>query len=363
MLNKLKIKNFKCFSDVTFELSNLNLLAGSNGCGKSSVIQALLLLRQSFEQYGSLNKLVTYGKYANLGLSGDILYDYAEAGNERIILELEENTKNVLRLEYPYVAEQVVLKNKENLEQEEYRHNVFSDGFEFLAADRISPQTTYSIIDQSNTLGVHGENAINFLEQHGADYEVDSVFWDNTGNKYLLYYVNQWLEKLFPGFNLYSNRISEADAVSLRYKERSRDMVGNAHRPINVGYGITYVLPIIIAVLKAKKDDLIILENPEAHLHPKAQRLMGELLVKAASTGTQIILETHSDHILNGIRISTKKNYINAEKVKFFFFLREDIGSKFNVNVYSPVLNQQGDIDVWPEGFFDEWDNALAEMF
>ena len=140
-------------------------------------------------------------------------------------------------------------------------------------------------------------------------------------------------------------------------------MVGNAHRPVNVVYGITYVLPIIIAVLKAKKDDLIILENPEAHLHPKAQRLIGELLVKAASTGTQIILETHSDHILNGIRISAKKNYINAEKVKFFFFLREDIGSKFNVNVYSPVLNQQGDIDVWPEGFFDEWDNALAEMF
>ena len=54
-LDKLKIKNFKCFSDVTFELSSLNLLAGSNGCGKSSVIQALLLLRQSFEQYGSLN--------------------------------------------------------------------------------------------------------------------------------------------------------------------------------------------------------------------------------------------------------------------------------------------------------------------
>ena len=67
-------------------------------------------------------------------------------------------------MEYPYVAEQVVLKNKENLEQEEYQYNVFGNGFEFLAADRISPQTTYSIIDQSNTLGVHGENAINFLD-------------------------------------------------------------------------------------------------------------------------------------------------------------------------------------------------------
>ena len=84
VINKLRIKNFKCFSDIAFELGNLNLLAGSNGCGKSSVIQALLLLRQSFEQYGSLNMLSTYGKYVNLGLAGDILYDYAENENEKI---------------------------------------------------------------------------------------------------------------------------------------------------------------------------------------------------------------------------------------------------------------------------------------
>lgn len=363
MLNKLKIKNFKCFSDVTFELSNLNLLAGANGCGKSSVIQALLLLRQSLEENGSLNKLSTYGKYVNLGLSSDVLYDYAETDNENIFFELEDDSNNILKLEYPYIPEKSVLKSKKMIEEREYTYNLFTDAFEYLAAERISPQTTYSIMDQSDALGIHGENAINFLERRGADYEVDRVFWDDTGNRYLLYYVNYWLEKMFPGFNLYSNRISEADAVSLRYKEKSRDMVSNPHRAVNVGYGITYILPVIIAVLKAKKGDLIILENPEAHLHPKAQRIVGELLVKAASIGAQIILETHSDHILNGIRISVKKKYINANKVKFFFFSREDVGSKYNVNIYSPVLNQEGDIDIWPEGFFDEWDNALAELF
>lgn len=363
VINKLRIKNFKCFSDIAFELGNLNLLAGSNGCGKSSVIQALLLLRQSFEQYGSLNMLSTYGKYVNLGLAGDILYDYAENENEKISFELNGCKGNNLKLEYSYIPEKSTLKNIEIIQKQNYKYNLFCDKFEFLSADRISPQTTYSIIDQSNTLGIHGENAINYLEQQGADYMVDEVFWDGTGNKYLLYYVNQWLEKLFSGFNLYSNRISEADAVSLRYKEKSRDMVGNAHRAVNVGYGITYVLPVIIALLKARKDDLIILENPEAHLHPKAQRLIGELLVKAAATGAQIMLETHSDHILNGIRISVKKNYIEADKVKLFFFLREDVGARFNVNVYSPVLNQKGDIDILPEGFFDEWDNALAELF
>ena len=95
MLNKIKVKNFKCFSDVTFEMGNLNLLAGSNGCGKSSMIQALLLLKQSQEQFGSLNKLSTYGKYVNLGLSNDILYDFTESPSDNIVFGLQSEDKSL----------------------------------------------------------------------------------------------------------------------------------------------------------------------------------------------------------------------------------------------------------------------------
>lgn len=361
MIKKVGIKNFKCFSDITFELGNLNLLAGSNGCGKSSMIQAFLLLQQSYEQFGSLNRLLTYGKYASLGLSNDIMCDYAEEGSEKIIFTLQETDEEPVILEYAYNPGKTILEG--NIIAEESGLGLPWKKIEFLSADRIIPKTVYSTIEQNDSLGIHGENAVNFLEQYGDSYEVNPCFYNDTNNKSLLYYTNFWLDKLFEGFHLYSNRILEADAVSLRYKEKSRDMLGNAHRAINVGFGITYVLPIIIALLKAGEGDLIILENPEAHLHPKAQRLLGELLVKAASTGAQIILETHSDHILNGIRISTKKQYINAKQVKFFFFLREDVGDKFHINVYAPVLDQDGNIDIWPEGFFDEWDNALAELF
>ncbi len=361
MIDKFRINNFKCFSDITFEMGRLNLFAGSNGCGKSSVIHALLLLQQSFEQFNSLNKLIMYGKYVNLGLANDIMYDYAETEPGKISFYLQGNEGKRVGLEYFYSPGKNILERDMKLPMPS-APLPWKD-MEFLSAERIVPQTIYSTIGQGNTLGIHGENTINFLEEYGDSYEVDPCFTNDTDNRSLLYYVNFWLDRMFGGFNLYSNRILEADAVSLRYKEKSRDLLGNPHRAVNVGFGITYVLPILIALLKAKEGDLILLENPEAHLHPKAQRLLGELLVKAASTGAQIILETHSDHILNGIRICTRKQYIDARQIRFFFFLREDVGARFNVNVYNPILDQNGDIDIWPEGFFDEWDNALIELF
>ena len=98
-------------------------------------------------------------------------------------------------------------------------------------------------------------------------------------------------------------------------------------------------------------------------MHPKAQRLIGELLAKAATTGAQIIVETHSDHVLNGVRISAKNKIIAPSDIKMFFFMKEDIGSKYHTNIYLPQMDKDGNIDIWPSGFFDEWDNALALLF
>lgn len=360
-ISKFRLKNFKCLSHVQFEFGNLNLLAGANGCGKSTLIHSLLLLRQSYEQTGTVKNLLTYGKYINLGLGKDILYEYAE-DTEDISYELAGGNE-IIDLVYEYEAESHILKCKNEINSEYTKFNLWKDSFEYLSAERIVPQTIYSSIMQESLLGMHGENALSFLEKYGDSLEVNDVFEDGSGNKSLLYYVNQWMDMLFHGFSLKLSQISEADAVSLRYSEKSRDRVSNPHRPINVGFGITYVLPIVIALLKAQENDLILIENPEAHLHPRAQRIIGELLVKAAATGAQIIVETHSDHILNGIRVCTKKELISPEKIKMFFFMKEDVGTKYNVNIFAPVMDSEGNIDIWPEGFFDEWDNALAELF
>lgn len=360
--DKLQLINFKCLSNVTFDFGNLNILAGANGCGKSSLIHSLLLLRQSYEQYRNLDRLSLYGKYINLGSAKDILYEHA--GKDEEISYRISNKKGVgIELSYDYAPENRMLVNIKPTADNFKNFNIFGDTFEYLSADRIIPQTVYSSISQDNFLGNHGENALNFLEKYGDTFKVEKVFQDDTKNEYLLYYVNKWMERIFHGFRLQLSPIAEADAVGLRYAEKSRDWVSNPYRAINVGFGITYVLPIIVALLKAQKDDLILIENPEAHLHPKAQRLIGELLAKAASAGAQIIVETHSDHILNGVRISAKNKIINPSDIKMFFFMKEDIGSKYHTNIYLPQMDQDGNIDIWPLGFFDEWDNALAQLF
>jgi predicted ATPase len=121
-------------------------------------------------------------------------------------------------------------------------------------------------------------------------------------------------------------------------------------------------LPIIIALLKARKGDLVVVENPESHLHPSAQRVLGELISTVANADVQVIVETHSDHILNGIRVSVKNGIINHSKVQILFFSREIVSSHYYVNVYKPSLLGNGDLDIWPEGFLDEWDNALIDL-
>jgi len=114
------------------------------------------------------------------------------------------------------------------------------------------------------------------------------------------------------------------------------------HRPIHVGFGLTQVFPILVAVLSAPPGDILLIENPEVHLHPAGQALMGQFLADVARAGVQVILETHSDHVLNGIRRPVKAERLAAERVAIHFFRPRSAGE---TQVFSPVLDGSGNID------------------
>lgn len=359
MLNEIIFKNFKCFDNCSIPLRTLNVFAGENGCGKSTVIQSILLLKQSYERNHNLENIIISGEYVNLGNSSDILNEYTEDSiiNINVVYNKTEN----LNVGIPYEANKNLLDVTYKSTTDINTINIFNESFEYIAADRISPQNIYSSINYSRNLGIHGEKVFSYLSLYGREPILDSLCFKNVPNE-LIYQTNEWLKKLFHGFNFSIQELLKADSISLRYQEKSEGNSSNEYRPINVGFGITYILPVLVALLKAKPGDLVIIENPECHLHPKAQRQIGELMSIVANTGVQILVETHSDHILNGIRISVKNKLILPENTQVLFFDREAAGSVFNTNVYAPNILQDGSIDYWPEGFFDEWDNALTEL-
>ncbi len=135
---------------------------------------------------------------------------------------------------------------------------------------------------------------------------------------------------------------------------------GKQHKPTNVGFGYSYILPIIVSGLIAKEGEILIIENPEAHLHPKAQSELTKFLAKVASCGIQIFIESHSEHILNGLRVAMLKEdiEINNEDLNILYFQNEEENPFVKLD-----LQPNGKIKNWVDGFFDQQEQDLAEIF
>ena len=162
--------------------------------------------------------------------------------------------------------------------------------------------------------------------------------------------IQQRMSSLFPGCGIALQQESGANAVILRLRISNAT---NFHSPVHTGFGLTQVLPIMVAALSANKGDIILIENPEVHLHPAGQALMGQFLSDVAHAGIQVIVETHSDHVLNGVRRAVKTGRLASEQVAIHFFRPPSDAAP---QVLSPTLDDSGNIDDWPEGFFDQFD-------
>ena len=371
MIKTIWMKNFKSFKSQKIELKPLTMLTGMNGMGKSTVLQALLLLRQSYQE-GMLDRdqtagLVLNGKYVELGTGRDLLFTEAEEDEIEIGLTSDETETNWV-FEYDKSADVLIRKSPKN-PNSIFSLPLFTTNFHYLQAERVGPRTSFDMADfvvrEQKEMGSRGEYAAHFLEIH-RDLRVATKMQHPTENAAsLIKQVTAWLGDITPRTLLRLESFDDLDKMKLRFGFERGGTFGNARdfRPTNVGFGLTYTLPILVAILSSQPNDLLLLENPEAHLHPRGQSQIGNLIARAASIGVQIILETHSDHILNGIRVATRKGIIAPEQVALHFFQRPDNDSdQKGVELVTPRLDRNGRLDFWPEFFFDEWDRNLDEL-
>lgn len=368
MISGLELKNFKCFENMQIDLKNVNVFAGVNGVGKSTVIQALLLLRQSFRADQENGRLYLNGKYAEMGYSQDVVYDKAQDDFVEINLTMSNNRKYIHVFSYEQDTDYLKsVKNAPNkMEKGQENSLLYGDHFVYLSAYRIKPQEHYGVISEEDlrtrNFGNNGEFALQYLGMYrDEDVKNPCVAEEDARGKSLMNQVRIWLDRVSPGVSPQIKVMMESRASELAFDFVEGKEKTNSYKSINVGFGITYILPVIVALLSSRPGDLIIIENPEAHIHPAGQRMLGELIARAGAGGAQIMVETHSEHIINGVRISVKENYISKDDVQIAFFYKDE-QQGYQHTYQSVQIFEDGKLNAWPNGFLDEWEKALIDL-
>ena len=371
MINRIDIQTFKCFELLRLPLAPLTLLSGANASGKSSVLQALVLLRQTMDENEWSTRLVLNGSIADLGTVIDVVdkvngrdslsigladdsiscqWTFAgdrrdmsmQVGSVAVMDRVTNNPATLYRLLPPDTngAAQALTRKIKDLT--------------YITAGREGPQEVYPLEDRHivGRVGPHGENAVSVFYR-SRDERVEQALRLTEFIPTLLHQVSARLDRFFPGCTVVVQEVPNANAVTLGVLT-SADT--GFLRPVHCGFGITQILPIIVAALSIPKGDLLLIENPEVHLHPAGQALMGQFLAEVAHSGVQVIVETHSDHILNGIRRAIKSGNIPAEDVALHFFRARVPDAP---QVLTPALDSTGNIDDWPDGFFDQFDKDM----
>lgn len=382
MITGLAIENFKLYRQRTsFDgLKAINVLTGINGRGKSTLLHALLLPKQSLMESQWNNKLVLNGQYVELGNAIDVRNDKnsrekpitfgytTEEGELELLFDANSDTAQklpVVAVNGEAVADSTRLTNFVTDETGAEKPGLFRllKGISYIAAERKGPQLNYEPAPEQGQMDAKGEYAPSLLHLHKNDTFSEEMLAgitdifpevevDDIQDRSLNGMVNFWLTRMFDFTEVEAKYVEEANVYVLLI---STSLKRKASKPTNVGFGYSYVLPILVAGLTATEGDILIVENPEAHLHPRAQSVLGKFMSWIARyKGVQLFVETHSEHIVNSFRVLVAQETLTPDDVNILFF--DEHYDHFAEKI---VVDEKGHIRDWPEYFFDQEERDL----
>lgn len=365
-IKSIRIKNFKSIQDIDVNLGELTLLFGMNGMGKSSTIQTLLMCRQSEWRMDNrnVNRLYINGDLVKLGTAGDVFCENAVGYEMQFDIKYDKG-ENLLIFEFPQKEIHANSFKRVNAKENKLvRGPEYGKNFAYLAAEHVGPRHRYNYSNWNETdincFGLHGEYCVPYLAMHGDKFKVPmQLCLEDAKSPFLIHQVSAWLKRVSPGVRLNTELLAAEQEAKLKISYDVKREVSNGYAPVNVGFGIPYVLPIVVAILTMPPGGLILLENPESHLHPRGQSAMAELMARAASYGIQIVCESHSDHIINGVRVAAKEKLISGENVAIQYYYKDE---NMNTLVESIRMDDYGNLDCYPEGLLDEWGELMSRL-
>lgn len=363
MISGVGIRGFKRFQNAQFDTSPLTILTGVNGAGKTSFIHALLLAR----------KVAANPHKTEIGLKDFFGVDLGTAASvrnwaatETIEITISAGTAPSCAWEFGVPSDDALYLAVLRTAGDQALPAAFADqpkAFTYLSAERLGPRLVLPdspCSPERLEVGIHGEFSAQILAASGSKALEDPqrIHPEKGEDKpsFLKYEVERWLSQIARPIEVDPVFYPGSAFTALQFRSPGGEWV----RAPNMGFGLSYALPIIVAGLTAQSGGLLIVENPEAHLHPAGQSRMGVFLAWLAGRGIQVILETHSDHVLNGVRRAVAEYaYLSYEQALVHFF--DSVGDQ------TPAAQQlkfspAGSVSDWPRGFFDQYQIDVSTL-
>lgn len=348
-IREIFVKGFKSLAKpVAIKIRPLTILAGANSSGKSSAMQPLLLLKQTLEASYDPGPLLLDGPHVRFTSAEQLLSRVAGQRTERefeVGIALDHRSDH-LKLVFRQDQEGFELgASAESLRQQ----------LSALTRDSDVPRSLRSVI---HVPGLRGNPA--------RSYPTTAIgeFYPGPFDPYAASVIASWQRSKDDRLEILSGNLRR---LGLTWGVRSRPLdatqvellVGRLPKKgpkptedlvniADVGFGVSQVLPVLVALLAAKPGQLVYLEQPEIHLHPRAQEGLASLLMEAADRGARVVLETHSSFLLLAIQSLVAEETLSPKNVGLYWFERNKDGL---TSVHPGDLDRLGAYGDWPEDF------------
>lgn len=324
MINQLIISGYKSIRHAVIPIQPLNVLSGLNSSGKSSVIQSFRILdRRARKKDSALLE---------------------ELGDEQAVRNKMESSMDIVA---QYGIDKTIQYSDSSVDNSDFPKVIY------VGADRIGPSDIYKY-SNAQELDSRGENVLACIEHYSSLSKnlPETLVPDDCDGSAFRFVVQGWLKQVSPGVKFNVEKITGMNAHKATY---------NDFTPYNVGYGLSYSLSVIVAILIGviEKNSIVLLENPEAHIHAKGQTAFADLICRAVDAGAQVVVETHSDHVFDGIRIYAKEHAGFADKTNVMWFKLVKDNDTADISYHSsieyPILDDNGRLSFWPTDMYDQF--------